>query len=164
MSGVSTWQGVEDKLAQLDARNLRDICADKVADANIPRSKAQKISGIMGMNHGICTEWTHTDSQFSADFLRSVCVFVAGVILGSSLGSAGAFYVQSIGTKGPLAYLAAMNFILRAYSNVTIALQFCRSCCCLDGEHCSQNSVSTNMESQTPFFHPEVRFAHSDIF
>ena len=48
MSGVSTWQGVEDKLAQFDAQTLRDIYASKVADSNIPRAKAQKISGIVG--------------------------------------------------------------------------------------------------------------------
>ena len=47
---------------------------------------------------------------------------MSGILLGFLSGF---FYAQSMGPKGPLAYLAALKVILWDYSNVTMALQFC---------------------------------------
>lgn len=47
LTDVSTWQGVEDKIAQMDAHSLRDLYANKVSETNIPRSKAQRVNAIM---------------------------------------------------------------------------------------------------------------------
>eukprot|EP00438_Fugacium_kawagutii_P019236 Skav234684 [mRNA] locus=scaffold3643:46047:46778:+ [translate_table: standard] len=47
MTDVSTWQGVEDKIAHLETQSLRDLYASKVSETNIPRSKAQRVNAIM---------------------------------------------------------------------------------------------------------------------
>lgn len=48
ITDVSTWQGAEDKIARMESQNLRDLYASKVSETNIPRSKAQRVSAIMG--------------------------------------------------------------------------------------------------------------------